>query len=186
MPNILAYQDLKSVHKWKSSDQKCDFVPFDKWAVAIVWHRKLKKILLKIGFWKGRQHFLNLIFLAISLPKTLFFFRKSFTSGINQWIPFRILQKAIVWRSICFSGYHFFKGNACERFTSDIDFFIGKSGVKTEKSKPTLFVDLSVHDVESKNASSINVTLSLFLFSHPLAIKFNCFVLKYLLNIKIY
>ena len=55
--------------------------------------------------------------------------------------------------------------------------------MKTEKSKPTLFVDLSVHDVESKNASSINVTLSLFLFSHPLAIKFNCFVLKYLLNI---
>ena len=91
-----------------------------------------------------------------------------------------------MWRSICFSGYHLFKGNACERFTCDIDFFMGKSSVKTEKSKPTLFVDLSVHDVESKNASSINVTLSLFLFSQPLAIKFNCFVLKYLLNIKIY
>ena len=91
-----------------------------------------------------------------------------------------------MWRSIYFSGYHLFKGNACERFTCDIDFFMGKSSVKTEKSKPTLFVDLSVHDVESKNASSINVTLSLFLFSQPLAIKFNCFVLKYLLNIKIY
>ena len=58
--------------------------------------------------------------------------------------------------------------------------------MKTEKSKPILFVDLSAYDVESKNASSINVTLSLFLFSHPLAIKFNGFVLKYLLNIKRY
>ena len=62
MPNILAYLDQKSVHKQKSSDWKCDFVPFVKWAVAIVWHKKMKIFLFKIGFLKVGQYFLNLIF----------------------------------------------------------------------------------------------------------------------------
>ena len=84
-----------------------------------------------------------------------------------------------------FSGDHLFKINACERFTSDNIIFVFKSIVKTEKSMHFLFVDLSSHDVKSKNASSINVTLSLFLFFHPLVIKFYCFIPKYLLIIEI-
>ena len=62
MPNILAYQDWESVHKQESFDWKCEFVPFVKWAAAIVWHKKLNKFLFKIGFRKGRRLFLKLIF----------------------------------------------------------------------------------------------------------------------------
>ena len=151
-----------------------------------MWHKKLKIFLFKIGFRKGRRPFLNLIFLAHSLPKKLSFFRKSFTSGRKQWITLQFLQKAIVWRSIDFLGNNLFKGNACERSTSDIDFFIWNSSVKIEKSNPIVFLHSSVRDAESKNVSSVNVTLSRFLFSYPLAIKIYCFVPKYLLNIEMY
>ena len=58
--------------------------------------------------------------------------------------------------------------------------------MKIEKRKPIIFLHLSIRDVEYKNASSINVTLSRFLFFYPLATKFYCFLPKYLLNIEMY
>ena len=62
-------------------------------------------------------------------------------------------------------------------------FFISKSVVRKWKSAAFSLGDHSFQDVESKNASSLNVTLSLFQCFLSLVTKLYCFAPKYSLPI---